>query len=445
VNNTVLTIDISNSKIVSVIAKNDITDKTTILGVGIEKSKGIEKGNIVNIESAATSIKKSVDAAKSLANDDVDTVYVTISGSFTKSLRTTGTVNIPSGQITKKEINHVMQIALYNANILTDFDVIHAVPINFKVDESDNIEDPLSMTGNRLEVVMHIITAKKSYLNNIKNAVKLSGYDVNNFVLNSYASAFALVDDLDEEKKKYGFLVIDFGSTSTSIAIFKGKSIIYNDFIPIGSDNISKDLSLMLGTPYSAAEAVKLKYGTLLPHQDGIERIKIPKNNDEQNSIETSFDYIISIIHARVEETILIIKDNLEKKDFMNSFKSGIIITGGASGLKGIRELCFKIFTDKMVKIDYPANIKNDFLNFEDPIYSTTMGLLKYALNPNPYYELDSSKKLRTKEQKPTVVQNRDIGRNIPNNGINLTETKIERDKPKGFFSRLKENLEEYI
>lgn len=450
--NTLLAIDISNSKIVSVIAKNDITDKTNILGVGIEKSKGIEKGNIINIEAAANSIKKSVESAKHFSDDEIDQVYVTISGSFAKNIKTTATANVPSGQITRKEIYLVMQTAISNANISTDFDVIHAIPITFKVDDSENIEDPLSMIGSRLEVIMHVITAKKSYLNNIKNAVKLSGYDVNNFVLNSYASAFSLVEDLDEEKKKSGYLVIDFGSTSTSIAIFKGKSIIHNDFIPVGSDHITRDLSIMLNTPISAAEAVKIKYGTLLQPQDGIEKIKIPKNNDESNSSEISIEYIISILQARIEETLIILRDNLDKNQMSHHFKSGIILTGGTSNIKGIRELCFKIFSDKMVKVDYPANIKNDFLNFEEPIYSTTMGLVKYALNPNPYYELDSSKKLRTKEIKqqrqpqPTIIQagSQSAQPKPTNNGIVMDDTKL-KPKKKSFFGKLKELIEGHL
>ena len=227
--NTILTIDISNSKIVSTIAKNDITDKIEILGVGIEKKvRGIEKGNITNLEAVASCIKKSVDAARSYAEDvEIDKVYATISGSFAKNVKATGTVNVPGNQITEKEINVVMQKAITNANIPADYDLIHAIALGFKVDENQNIENPISILGSRLEVSINAIIAKKSYLNNLKTAVKHSGFDIDVFVLNTYATTNAIAQTLDDDKKANGYLIIDIGSTSTGFSILKGKSIVF--------------------------------------------------------------------------------------------------------------------------------------------------------------------------------------------------------------------------
>ncbi len=451
--NTILAIDISNSKTVCAIAKNDIAGKINILGVGIEKSKGIEKGSITNIDLASSSIKKSIESAKSYTITEIDSVYATISGAFTKEIKSSGTANVPSGQITKKEINLVIQTALTNANIPTDYDTIHSIPLSFKVDDNENIEDPLNMIGGRLEVKINSIIAKKSYLNNIRQAVKSSGHDVDFFVLNSYATAHALVDELDEEKKQNGYLVIDIGSTSTNASIIKGKSIVSTFFIPVGSENITKDLSIMLNTPSNIAEAVKIKHGTLINSGESDERIKFPKGNDDSAMVETSIEYIISIVHARLEELLIILRDKIEQKNELGIFKSGIILTGGACNIRGIRDLCFKVFNDKMVKIDCPANIRNDFLNFEEPIYATSVGLIQFALDKSKSYELDSSKKLRAKEPKQATQAPRQTQTFQPTQAVeakpavanDFNEVKIKKTKNTGFMAKLKELIEGHL
>lgn len=450
--NTILTIDISNSKIVSTIAKNDITDKTEILGVGIEKKvRGIEKGNITNLEAAASCIKKSVDAARSYAEDvEIDKVYATISGSFTKNIKAVGTVNVPSNQITEKEINVVMQKALTNANIPADYDLIHAIALGFKVDENQNIENPLNIIGSRLEVNINAIIAKKSYLNNLKTAVKHSGFDIDVFVLNSYASTNAIAQTLDDDKKANGYLVIDIGSTSTGFAILKGKSIIFSDFLPIGSENITKDLSIMLNTSKESAENVKQKYGTLLASSHTQDKIRFTKSTEENVSIETSMEYIISIIHARLEELFILIREKIETKGLSHSFKSGIILTGGACNTRGINELCSKIFVGNVVRISSPQNLKNNFLNFEEPIYASTVGLVKYAFEITNPYELDSRKMIRIKERKayPKPQQHKEMpAQRVEPRPQPLSDTKIiEKPKTKnGLFAQIKKIIEGHL
>lgn len=414
-NNTFLAIDIGSSNITAVISKHDSEHNINILGTGIQKSGGINKGLIINIEEASKSIKDAVSIAKRTTTDLIDTTVVSISGSYSKSIRSSGSVNVPNGLITETEINQVMQMALYNATIVPEYEVVHVVPIFFKVDDSVEVDNPLNMNGSRLEVSVYIVTAKRTALTNIKSALKSSGIDVVKFVLDSYASALAVLDD---QQKKFGAVVINLGATTTEFVYFKGNSIIFNGFIPVGSNHITNDLSVMLHTPPSAAERIKLEYGSLLrnysPHNElGVTKVKIPRIGDEESISEVALDYIQTIIHARVEEVLILVKNKLKKSGHLDNTGSGIVITGGMSCLDGIKKLAEKIYEGIPISVSNPKNIKNGFMSFDEANMSTTVGLLIYGLGSNKSYQLDSSKKLlkplkkdRIMEPKISVVDN---------------------------------------
>lgn len=394
---TLLAIDIGSANVIAVIAKNDLDFKINILGTGIESSDGINKGLITNLEVASKSIKDAVTNAKKSTSELVNSVVVSISGAYTKGVRSSGSVNIPNGLITEHEINQVMQMALYNATIIPEYEVIHVVPIFFKVDDSASVENPLNMNGARLEVSVYIITAKKTALTNVKSALKESNLEVNNFVLNSYASSISV---LDEQQKKFGATVVNMGSTTTDFITFKNNSIVYNDFIPVGSNHITNDLSVMLHTPPNAAEALKLKYGSLLYKENDnleIKKVKLPRIGDENETSEVGIDSVRTIIHARVEENLILIKNKIRSIGLNDNIGSGLVLTGGMSKLKGIKELASKVFDEIPVKISNPLNIKNGYINFDDSSMSTIVGLLVYSLDRNKSFELDSNKKLRKK------------------------------------------------
>jgi len=395
-NKTLLALDIGSSVITAVIAKNDLDLKINILGTGLEDSYGINKGSIVNIEQASNSIKNAISKAKRSTSNPIESTVVSVSGAHTKGIRSMGSVNVPNGVITENEINQVLQMALYNATIVPEYEVLHVVPIAFKVDDSNDVENPLNMNGARLEASVYVATVKKTALTNIKSALRQSGLEINNFVLDSYATALSV---LDQEQKNFGAIVINMGASTTEFACYKNSSIIFNDFVPVGSNHITNDLSVMLHTPPNAAEMLKLKYGSLLSNvvsdDLAIKKVKVPRIGDEQNTSEISLDYVQTIIHARVEEVLILIKDRLKQSGIQERIGAGIVITGGLNQLKGIKHLASLVFENIPIKISNPINIKNGYMNFEDSTMSTTVGLLAYSLNNRSGYELDSNKILR--------------------------------------------------
>ena len=403
-NKTLLAIDIGSFNITAVIARNNLDYKINILGTGSYKSDGINKGVISNIEVASKSIKEAVLLAKRNTTEQIDSTVVSISGAYTKGIRSSGSVNIPNGLITENEINQVMQMALYNATIIPEYEVVHVIPIFFKIDDSADVENPLNMNGSRLEVSVYVVTAKRTSLTNIKSALKIAGISVNNFVLDGYATAISV---LDEQQKKFGATVINLGATTTEYVCYKGTSLIYDGFIPVGSDHITNDLSVMLHTPPIAAEKIKTEYGDLLKTNEELsnKKIRTPRIGDEKNSSEVSLEHVQTIIHARIEEVLTLVRNNLKKSGIHENLGTGIVITGGMSKLIGMKELATLVFDNLPVKISNPINIKNGYISFEDEKMATIVGLLLYSLEPNRNFELDSNKNLIKKRKMQERVE----------------------------------------
>lgn len=386
---TVLAIDIGSTKICAVIAEIDDDKKVTIQGHGTAKSQGIKKGIINNIELSSKSIKQAIRDAKRIAGTNITSTIVSISNAYARSLNSTGIVTIPNKDISIKEINRVIQTTLYNANIPNEYEVIHVLPYNFRVDDQDFIDDPHGMNANRLEVDVNIIMTQKSNLANLKKAVRSAGVEVDGIVLSGYASAMAT---MDEDEKSLGVVVIDMGGQTSNLVVYTGNSIRYNDFLGVGSNHISNDLSMALHTPLHVAEELKLKHGNLIETSNEI--IKLPIIGDEENYNDVSLENIHDVIFARVEEAFIILAKSLEKSALQEQIGAGIILTGGMTKLAGMRELAQVIFAGVPLRIAQPNALDGLFAELEGPEFSTVLGLLRYRAGEHTEYEINFQQEL---------------------------------------------------
>ncbi len=393
---TVLAIDIGSTKICAIIAQINDDDSVLITGAGTTKAQGLKKGSITNIELASKSIKTAVSDAKRVSGSDVKSAIVTISGAYTKSLNSNGIVNIPNKEISIKEIERVMHTSLYNANIPNEYEVLHALPFNFRVDDQDFIEDPLGMNASRLEVETHIITTQKSNLNNLKKAVRGAGVEVENIVLSGYASSIAT---LNEDEKELGVAMIDMGGNTSNIVIHSGNAIRFNDFLGVGSNHVTSDLSMALHTPLSVADNVKLNYGSLLTPSNDL--IELPIIGDEETTHEVSLEVVHNVIFARVEETLMILAQFIQNSGLKDQLGAGVVLTGGFSKMEGIRDLAIATLGSVPVRLARPIEMEGLFENLRDPEYSSAIGLVKYSANGYTKYEIDVNKRVRHSNESP--------------------------------------------
>lgn len=403
--NTILAIDIGSTTIKAVIAEIDEFSEIKVLGHGIAKSHGVKKGIITNIDLASKSIRQAVSDARRIAGNNITTAVVSISSAYTKNINAVGIVNIPQRDITVKEINRVMETALYNADIPKDYEVLHVLPTNFKVDEQSDIEDPYNMNASRMEVETHIIIAQKSSLNNVKKAIVSAGLEVESIVLDSYASAIATMSD---DEKLLGVAVIDMGGQTSSLSIFKGNSLRYNGFLPVGSNHITNDISIALHTPLNVAENVKNNHGDLIEVTDDI--LELPIIGDVENKNAIPLKVVHNVIVARVEESLLILAKYLDRSGFKNKIGAGIVLTGGMTKLKNMREFAQSIFPGLSVRIGVPKELKGLFDNLKGPQSATVIGLLMYKAGKHTQYEIDNKKRLLHQKEEQETLGNIRLG-----------------------------------
>ncbi|MEA1982340.1 MAG: cell division protein FtsA [Campylobacterota bacterium] len=419
---TVLAIDIGSTKICAVIAQIEHDSSIAITGTGTTRAQGLRRGSITNIELASRSIKTAVEDAKRVSGSDINSAIVSMSGAYTKSLNSNGIVNIQSKEVSFKEIERVMHTSLYNANIPNEYEVLHALPFNFKVDDQDFIEDPLGMNASRLEVETHIITTQKSNLNNLKKAVQGAGVEVENIVLNSYASSIAT---LNEDEKELGVAVIDMGGNTSNIAIHSGNSIRYNEFLGVGSNHVTSDLSMALHTPLNVADNVKLTYGSLLnPSNDLIE---IPVIGDVDTTHEVSLDVVHNVIFARVEETLMILAQFIENSGLKDQIGAGVVLTGGFSNMEGIRDLAMATFGSMPVRLARPLPMDGLFDSLKGAEYSSAIGLIMYSAQAYTPYEIDANKRVRHTNETPTQQSSVNLN---PTLDIPVSPSQEEEVKP---------------
>ena len=392
----ILGIDVGSFQICAVIAQHD-ENGIKIIGIGTEKTQGIKKGVITNIEQASKSIKSALSEAERVAGTRYEKVVVSISGAYTKSVDSSGVVNIPNHEIGIREIERAVQMADHNANIPHEYERLHVLPYNFKVDDQEHIEDPVGMNGTRLEVQTHIITVQKSSLSNLRKAISSAGVQIDNIVLSGYASAIAT---LTRDEKELGVALIDMGGATCNMVIHSGNSIRYNEFLGVGSTNITNDLSMALHTPPQKAEEIKLNYSSLV--NKSIDLIELPILGDEGKTHEVSLDIISDVIYPRVEETLMILAKMIEDSGYKELVGAGVVLTGGMTKFDGLRELASAIFDKMPVRIAKPKETDGLYEIMREPANSCAIGLCMYGAGEFTPYEIDSEKKIRYKGEVAT-------------------------------------------
>lgn len=400
----ILGIDIGSSEICAIVAEVKDDGSPYIIGTGIHKADGIKKGSVTNIELASRAIRSAVNDAARVSGERVDKAIISLSGAYTKSIRESAVVNVPNSEIGLKEINRVMQTAIYNAVIPEDHTLIHALPYEFRLDDQNYAEDPMGMSASRLEAFVHIVTAKKTALENLKRAVRESGVEIENIVLSAYASSIAVLSD---EEKELGVACIDMGGQTCDLMIYSGYSMRYSDFLSVGSHNITIDLATALNAHPSTAEQIKTEYGKLiLTDEDKEKSIKVPVMAGENATTNVSLEIVHAVISARVEETLQLLAKSIEQSGLKDKIGAGITLTGGMANLEGMQEFASSIFFRKPVRISKPMSVGGLFDGLKGTQSATAVGLVLHGAGQHTNYEMDFDKKILYKRS--SVIENDD-------------------------------------
>ncbi len=378
-------LDIGTTKICAVVGEVSHGD-INIIGVGSHPSVGLRKGAVINIESTVESIKKAVADAELMAGCEISSVYVGIAGGHIKGFNSHGIIAIKGKEITPHDVERVVEAASAVA-IPLDRETIHTIPQEFIVDDQEAIQNPVGMTGVRLETKIHIVTGAVASARNIVKCCNKAGLDVCDIVLESLASGEAV---LTPEEKELGCALADIGGGTTDLALFKGNNIKHIFELTLGGHNLTNDISIGLRTPLAEAEKIKLKYGTCLPEniKKG-ETIEVPGVGG-RGVTKLSKDILAEILEPRVEEMFSILKREIYSNGLENAFPSGIVLTGGSSLLSGISEIVESVFSVP-VRVGEPVQIEGLKDVVKNPAFATGVGLVIFGSRNGTEKKLNDS------------------------------------------------------
>jgi cell division protein FtsA len=339
-------LDIGTTKICAIIAEVSNDEILDIIGVGTSPSIGLRKGVVVDIDDTVESIETAIAKAERMAGIEIDSVYVGIAGSHISSINSHGVVAITGEdkEITQEDINRVVE-ASQIISIPPERNILHVLPRGFVIDGCQNIKQPLGMSGVRLEVETHIVTAAITSIENLIKSVHRVGLNVDDMVLEPLAASQAV---LSNSEKELGVVLVDIGGGTTDIAIFKEGSICYTSVLPVGGDHVTNDIAVGLRTPITNAEKLKIRSGCALANMVGEEEKLEVLTTSGKSTRDISRKLLCEIIEPRVDEIFGLVKRELAEAGYDGLIPAGVVITGGASLMKGLPELASE-------KLDLPV------------------------------------------------------------------------------------------
>jgi cell division protein FtsA len=301
----VVGLDVGTTKICAVIGLPTAGGGLDVVGVGNAPSRGLRRGVVVNIESTVEAIKHAVAEAEQMAGADVSRVYAGVAGGHVRSHNSRGVVAVSGREreVTSVDVERAVEAARA-INVPQDREIIHVLPQTFMVDDADGVREPVGMSGVRLEVEVHIVTAAVTSVQNVVRSVNRAGLAVQDVVLEPIASAEAV---LFPDEKELGIILIDIGGGTTDMALFRDGAVWHTAVLPLGGDHITNDVAVGLRTPMADAESLKKRYGcaltSMVPAEETVDVPSVGGRKPRQLSRQV----LSEIVQPRVEEIFTLV------------------------------------------------------------------------------------------------------------------------------------------
>ncbi len=370
-------IDIGSSKVGVLIGHKDDSGALEVVGKGLAPNRGTRRGNIVNVEQTVEALKQASEEAEVMAGIEVSRAYVGIAGSDIRSVNSRGMVSVTrrDREVTRQDIQRVLEAA-QSAALPSDREVLHTVPQEFLVDEQGGIVDPLGMLGSRLEVNVHLTTANVTRTKTLQTCVNRAGIEVIEAVFEPLATAEGV---LTEDERELGVLLVDIGSGSSEYALFVEGEVQHSAVLPIGASHFTNDLAMVLRTPFSEAERIKIKFGCCLESMvDDGEGVTVPAVAGGAQRVVPKAE-LCEILEPRAEEILSLIREDLGKNGWDENLRGGVVLTGGGVQLDGLLELGGQIFSST-ARYGLPQGLGGLVDVINSPTWCTASGLLLYGL-----------------------------------------------------------------
>ncbi|WP_336276535.1 cell division protein FtsA [Bartonella sp. CB178] len=377
-------LDVGSSKVVCLIAclrplkhaqhLHGRTHSMEVLGFGVQRSRGIKSGIVMDMSAAEQSIRLAVDAAEKMAGLVVDSVIVSFSSSRLKSALVNGMISLNGREVTTRDVR--MALADVSRKVFdAERHVVHSVPMSYVLDGDKGISSPIGMVGELFGVDVHVVTAETASLRNLEACINRAHLSVEAMVATPLASGLSV---LINDEARLGAACIDFGGGTTTFSVFSEGKFVHADALAVGGRHVTLDVARGFSTSIEEAERLKVVYGSaLLASADDRHMIDVAELGSEYRETQYPRAVLCRIIRVRVEEILEMVRDCLNRSGFGHIVGKRVILTGGASQLIGLPEMARTIL-GRNVRIGRPLGVSRLPSFAKGAAFSSAVGLLIY-------------------------------------------------------------------
>lgn len=391
-------LDVGTTKVCAVIGEIAGDGILDIIGEGTVFSQGTKRGAVVNIERTTEAVRSALHAAERVAGVQPQEVFVGVSGVHIKSITSHGLAAIRRGHsITPADIERAIEQAeAYPFDSETD--LIHSLPLEYRVDGQEGIPDPVGMAGVRLEVDVQLVAAPSGPLANLRRAVSAADVLTSGLALQSLASGLAV---LSPEERTMTVMLVDIGGGTTDVAVFKGGRLAHSSVVPLGGEHVTGDIAQLLKIPTEEAERVKKKYGATLPELADPELVlEINYEGSAQGNIPAP--ELARIIRPRIREILHLARSSVDEAIGPIEVSVGkVVLTGGGSLMRGLEDLARKQY-NLPVRLGRPAGLSGLVDVVSSPAHATAVGLVRFGSQQQSALQPGASSRTRVPHERNT-------------------------------------------
>ena len=394
IDNIITAIDVGTTKVCTIVAQKVNGQKPEIIAYSNVPCSGLKKGNVEDLGLTSKAIKESLYEVKNKTNLPIRSAYVGITGAhvaFDNKVDYFDDIG-SDGVITATEVGKIPELVAHGSDSYGRR-VIHAVPMTYRVDGQNGLNNPIGMHATGVQVKSHVVTAGSSFVKDLESAVADSGLQVKGMVLEPLASSEAVLTNRERDR---GSAIIDIGGGTTDIVAFTKGTISYTSVIPVGGYQFTNDIRLTYNTTYQEAENAKLKYGSTEPSTvDMSEEISLGVTGTDTYAAVHRRD-LCQLMRERTMELIRLIDIKLQESGVRQNPNAEIVMTGGASTLPGLFEMAQQYIPNCSMRMGTPAHLVGMPKELTGPAFSTGIGIVLYGYQQ----ELATERELSTRSRK---------------------------------------------
>ncbi|HJN89984.1 MAG TPA: cell division protein FtsA [Verrucomicrobiota bacterium] len=372
----VVGLEIGTSKVCVAVGEVSGGQSVNIIGLGQAKSRGVRKGEIIDVALAEEDVRNAIVEAEQVADVEIRSLFLGVTGSHIRGFNNTGVHPVVSAdrEITGDDIQDVIKNAKA-INLPTDHSVVHVIRQHFRVDGQDGVLNPEGMLGAKIEVDVHVVSGRYNRLQNPIRLVNGLHLEVDDIASSALASSLAI---LGTEQKELGTLVIDLGAGVTEYAVYSGGVIKHTGVLAVGGDHVSNDLAYGLKVPLARAEQLKIDHGSAMIDPDVGDR-EIDLSNDSLiPGRQVNLGHMQKIMSMRLQETFELIAKDIGQAGLIEYLRAGVVLCGGGARIPHITKLARDVFK-LPVAIGRSSTVSGVKNALDEPEFAAPVGLIKFG------------------------------------------------------------------